>query len=215
MESWDEKTQLSNELDVLGFYVSAHPMRKYEKELKKYTSRVNTESIKNVKDRSTVTIAGVVRSLDVKHTKRGTGLLGNLILEDLEGHVEAVIFNDTLRKSLPLLEQKLEPIIVKGTVEKSEDNKIKIIVTDISSLHEFKLNSSIHIKINESVANKDNLENLKQIFEMFPGNSKVLIHLKTGISESLVEVGNCKVEVHDQFIQNVEKLLGDNAVSLS
>lgn len=214
VENWDEKTILSNELDVLGFYVSTHPMRKYANELKKYTSKVDSETINNVSDKSRITIAGVVRSLDIKHTKRGTGLLGNLILEDLNGFVEAVVFNDTLRESLPVLEQKIEPIIVKGIVEKTDD-KVKIRVTDIHSLSQMRSTSSIKISVKRENANTEKLKGLKEVLEKFPGESRVVIHLDTDDTISVVEVGNCKVDVQDSFIRNVENLLGENVVSLA
>ena len=214
VENWDEQTILSNELDVLGFYVSTHPMRKYANELKKYTSKVDSESIHNIRDRQNVTIAGVVRSLDIKHTKRGNGILGNLVLEDLNGFVEGVIFNDTLRKSMAVLEQKVEPIIVKGIAERNED-KVKIKVTDIFSLRQMRTSSSIQIKVKECHANSEMFKNLKEVLEKFPGESKVMLQLNTENSISVVEVGNCKVGMEDNFIKNVENLLGKNVVSLA
>src|SRR3990170_4849155 len=108
VEEWDEKERLKAELDVLGFYVTGHPVAKYLMEIKRYTN-TDTELLSEIKERREVLIAGVVRSLNVKHTKNGSNIFGTLVLEDMKGSVEVVIFNDLLRKSLPILEEKVEP----------------------------------------------------------------------------------------------------------
>src|SRR3990170_4709881 len=108
VEEWDEKERLKAELDVLGFYVTSHPVAKYLMEIKRYTN-TDTELLSEIKERREVLIAGVVRSLNVKHTKNGSNIFGTLVLEDMKGSVEVVIFNDLLRKSLPILEEKVEP----------------------------------------------------------------------------------------------------------
>ena len=132
-DNWDEKEILRNELDVLGFFVSNHPMEKYAAELSRIIKIKDSETIKDIQDGKEASIAGVVRTLKVRNTKSGSGIFGNLVLEDLKGSVEAVVFNDLLRKSLSILEDRTEPIILKGIVENTED-RTKLRATDISSL---------------------------------------------------------------------------------
>ena len=91
-EPWDDRTRIENELDVLGFFISSHPLQKYSSELEKYSPLHDAESIKQVKDGSEVRIAGVVRSIEIKNTKKGTSFVGYLTLEDLNGLTEAIVF---------------------------------------------------------------------------------------------------------------------------
>ena len=212
-EPWDDRIKLENELDVLGFFISSHPLRKYSLELEKYSPLHDTESIKQAKDGSEVRIAGVVRSIEIKNTRKGTSFIGYLTLEDLNGFTEAIVFNDVLQRSRVLLEQKVEPVIVKGRVEIS-DEKVRLLASDISSLRETRTNSAVWISIACEAANEKNIANLREILEKFPGDSTVIIDMKTSRSEAVLRVGSCKVDFRDELIQNVEGLLGEGAVTL-
>ena len=212
-EPWDDRARLENELDVLGFFMSSHPLRKYSAELEKYSPLHDTESIKQAKDGAEVRIAGVVRSFETKNTRRGTGLVGYFTLEDLNGFTEAIVFNDTLRTSRRLLDQKIDPVIVKGRVEVSDD-KIRLLASDISLLKEAKTNSAVCISIAREAANEQNIISLREILEKFPGDSTVIIDMRTNRSEAVLRVGNCKVDFGDELIENVEGLLGEGAVTL-
>ena len=211
-EPWDDRTRLESELDVLGFFISSHPLRKYSSELEKYSPLHDTESIKQAKDGSEVRIAGIVRSIEIKNTKKGASI-GYLVLEDLNGFTEAIIFNDTLQRSRVLLEQKVEPVIIKGRIEIS-DEKVRLLASDISSLRETRTNSAVCISIPREAANEQNILSLREILEKFPGDSTVIIDMKTDRSEAVLRVGNCKVDFGDELIENVEGLLGENAVTL-
>lgn len=212
IEEWSEKEKLRAEMDVLGFYVTSHPMAKYAGEIKKYTN-TDTETISEIKERREVSIAGVVRSLSVKHTKNGSGIFGNLILEDMKGSVEIVIFNDLLRRSLPILEEKAEPVIVRGTVEPSEE-RMRLRATDILSLRERRNGSTIHISLNRENATKDKLLKLKKIVEAYPGRSLIRLHLETDCGEAVIELGDFGVDIQDEFIDAVERLLGNRVLRL-
>ena len=213
-EQWDDRVRLEKELDILGFFVSSHPLQKYSTELEKDKSLLDTESIKREKDGSEVKIAGVVRSIKIKTTKKGTGLIGYLTLEDLNGFVEVIVFNDTLKKSRSLLEQKIEPVIVRAKVE-GLDEGVRLIASDVCSLKENKTNSAVRIIITREMADKENIFTLQEILKDFPGDSTVIIDIKTRNSEALLRVGNCRVDFHEDLIKSIENLLGKDTVTLT
>ncbi len=214
IDPWNEQTLLENELEVLGLYVSSHPLEKYSSELKKIGSLHNTKSIIELKDGIEVKMAGVVRKTEIKTTKKGNGLIGYLTIEDLNGFAEVIVFNDTLRKSRPLLEQKSEPIIVKAKVEKNSDDKVRLLANDIFSLMENRGRRAVQINMDSRAASKENINSLKKIFEEFPGNSTVVIDIKTHSSQAILRVENHRVDFKPEFIENIENLLGKNSVAL-
>ncbi len=214
VDEWAEHELLMHEMSVLGFYVTSHPMSKYSDEISIHTKSFDTESIYQIKNKTEVSIAGVVRSLNVKHTKRGSGIFGNLVLEDLKGSVDIIIFNDLLRKSLPILEVKTEPIIVKGFAEPSDD-RITIRATDIKSFKELRSESTIHISITDTNATRDKLFGLKKIVESYPGESLLHLHINSDKEEAIVEVSRYKVDIDKQFISEVESLLGEKSLRIS
>ncbi len=213
-DDWDEKVMLQNEMDVLGFYVTSHPMLKYSSELEMYSSNCDSEKVLEIKNKKKIKMAGVVRSLEVKHTKNGTSIYGNMVLEDLKGSVDVIIFNDTLRKSMDILEDKVEPIIVEGFIDPTEE-RAKIRAQEIYSLLQLRVNSSVHINIDEDNSTPDNMNKLKDIFEEHPGPSKIILHIRSNGEVAEVEVGNCTVDLGDNFIKSVENLLGENVVNLT
>jgi DNA polymerase-3 subunit alpha len=212
-DEWEEKDLLRNEMEVLGFYVTSHPMSKYTSELSKSAENTDTETLAELKERRDVSVAGIVRSLTVKHTKSGSGIFGNMVLEDLKGSVEVVIFNDLLRKSLPLLEDKIEPVIVKGVLEPGED-RVKMRATDILPIKALRNGTTVHISLGCEKSGRDSFMQLRDIFTSYPGDSLVHIHLATDDGEAVIEVGDVRVDAGDDFIEDVEKLLGGNCLRL-
>ncbi|MGH7891552.1 MAG: OB-fold nucleic acid binding domain-containing protein, partial [Thermodesulfobacteriota bacterium] len=212
-DEWGEKEMLRFEMEVLGFYVTSHPMSKYASEISRSIENTDTEALSELKERRDVSVAGVVRSLTVKHTKNGSGIFGNMVLEDLKGSIEVVIFNDLLRKSLPLLEDKVEPVIVKGVLEPGED-RVKMRATDIQPIRALRNGSTVHISLDSEKSGRDNFIHLREIFTSYPGDSLVHIHIATGDGEAVIEVGDARVDVHDDFIHDIERLLGRNCLRL-
>lgn len=211
VDQWHEKELLTNEMEVLGFYVTSHPMAKYSSEMNNTIANTDTESLLDIKEKCEISIAGVVRSLTVKHTKSGSGIYGNLVLEDMKGSVEVVIFDKLLRKSLPILEEKIEPIIIKGIAEPNED-RVKLRALDIISLRGLRNGSTVHINFDRASSTRDNFEQLRRILDKYPGNCEVHVHINTDGGESVLEIGDFKVDVQDSFIYDVEKLLGGGAL---
>ncbi|MGE3521985.1 MAG: hypothetical protein AB7I96_03895, partial [Candidatus Dadabacteria bacterium] len=213
LEEWAEKELLKNEMDILGFYVTSHPLTKYLSELGK-ASIVDTESLLEIKEKQEVSVAGVVRTLTVKHTKSGTGIFGNLIIEDLNGSVEVFIFNDLLRKSLHLLEDKIEPVIIKGVLEPGED-RVKMRAVEIMPIKGMRSGSTVHISLGNGSLREENFVRLKEIFNSYPGQALVHVHLETDHGEAVIEVEDNRVDIEDNFIYEVESLLGKNSLRLS
>ena len=210
-DHWHEKELLSNEMEVLGFYVTSHPMAKYSSEMNNTITNTDTEMLMEIKEKREVNIAGIVRSLTVKHTKSGSGIFGNLVLEDMKGSVEVVIFDKLLRKSLSILEEKVEPIIIKGIAEPNEE-RVKLRALDIISLRGLRNGSTVHINLSRACSTRDNFEQLRGILDKYPGDCEVHVHINTEDGELVLEASDYRVDVQDSLIYDVEKLLGEGAL---
>ncbi len=214
VDVWSERVVLQNEMDVLGFFVTTHPMAKYEAELSNHPTNMDTEALLEIKERRDVKVAGVVRQMQVKHTKSGKGIFANLTLEDLKGSVEVIVFNDLLRPNLSVLEDKVEPVVIGGVVEPSDD-RIMIRATQIESIRELRNGNTISIQVPGEVGTKAKLKRLKSIMESYPGDNKVHLIIHTDRVQATIEVGDYHVNVVDEFIADVEGLLGSGVLSFS
>lgn len=211
---WNKEEMAQYELESLGLFVSSHPMSGYAEQLKMFSCYASTSRFQDLPDRKKVSIAGIVRSFSVKTTKSGSGLFGRIVLEDLEGSVEGIMFNDTISKSRSLLEQKLRPVILTGAVDGADDKK-QIKIAEVSSVPEFLTKTSqVTISIREKAANTENLEKLENILKQYRGESKVSLNLGVEGKTVSIEVGKYGVDTSPDFVREIENLLGSRSLCL-
>ncbi len=206
-EEWNEKDKLDHEREVLGFYVSGHPIAKYSEEIKRYTN-TDTEGLLGFRESRDISLAGVVRSFKKKPTKNNSGLLGTLMLEDMKGSVEIVVFNYLLQRSLPLLEEGIEPIVVRGILEVAED-RVRIRASNIVSLRKVRDGATLRFYLTKGNASREKLLKLRQILEANPGNSQVYLHIKvSSLGEAVINVKDLRVSLNDELIEAAERFFG-------
>ena len=143
---WEEGERLANEKEVLGFFVSGHPLDKYAEKLRNLTGVITTAEALERKPpeqrwggqadpADEIQVAGMILGLRVQKTKRDQKLYAQAALEDATGKIELVCFpRDYERLSAQL---KMEaPVLVRGTLMGDEDAAPKISVSAIQSLEE-------------------------------------------------------------------------------
>ncbi len=153
--------QLRAEKEVLGMFLSGHPLGEWASVLETYTDGSLAE-VWERPDRSQVTVGGMAASLKVIPTKTGNRM-AFLTLEDAEGTGEVVVFPDVYARCEALLQAEV-PLIVRGTLERSEDSG-KILAEEILPLSEApeRLTRSVHIQINAALHGRTDLEALRRI----------------------------------------------------
>ena len=130
VEEWSSQQSLAFEKEALGFYITGHPLDKYDRVIKRITSG----TIAELKERAAtgdVKISGVVSALKLRNTKKGDRY-GSFNLEDKSGFVEVVAWPDVYRKSVEFLNSD-DPIYVKGRMEVGEE-RMQIFANEITSL---------------------------------------------------------------------------------
>ncbi len=212
IDEWPEALALSYEKEAIGFYITGHPLVKYREDLK-YLSNTDTEDIKERPDDADVSIAGIVRTINEKNTKKGDRM-AFVTLEDLKGFVEVIVFSDIYQNASRYFHGDA-PILVKGKVDKGEDS-VKIIAGAISPLESVreKIVNAVHINLDADKENAD-IEKIKGILKACPGNSPVYIHLMFADREVVISVAEeLKVNPSQDFIKEVEAFLGSGNASI-
>jgi len=123
IEEWSEKQLLTFEKESLGFYITGHPLTRYDELLDRFAN-ANTVSLKEKKDGEAVRIGGIVRNSKVIKTKKGD-LMAFVTMEDMHGSVEIIIFSSVYMSVSDLLMDD-NPIFVQGQVQKDE-NSVKVL----------------------------------------------------------------------------------------
>ena len=225
---WDEHTRLQNEKEVLGFFVSGHPMDKYREKLRnmKVVDTVTACEMKpepqvfrrgrNEEPQNEISIAGVITGLKVAKSKRSGEMYAQASLEDTVGKIELIAFPQSYEK----LAEKLKidvPVVVRGVLRGEEDSAPKLAVSSIQALEDVKIKLPDSLRIKVPLHNPDSalLEKLHALLIAAPGKGKLLLDLEEpGEFCAVLEPHNCLVAADRLFIDQVEELVGRGGVRI-
>jgi DNA polymerase-3 subunit alpha len=213
---WDEHTRLANEKEILGFFISGHPLEKYRDKLEDLRA-LSTEEISALtkstgKDENIIT-AGLITNLKVLKSKRGD-FYAQGALEDMAGAVEMLVFPEAYRK----LQEKVKlevPVLIRGGVRIEEGANPKLTVNDISPLEDAKvpLPNSLRIRVPLETANESTVDALHTLCARQKGAAKVLFDVeRQGDFMVVMEAEGYNVMPDRNFIARVEELCGRGAV---
>jgi DNA polymerase III subunit alpha len=222
---WDEHTRLQNEKEVLGFFVSGHPMDKYREKLRnmKVIDTVTACEMKpepqtfrrrGEEPQNEISIAGVITGLKVAKSKRSGELYAQASLEDTVGKIELIAFSTSYEK----LKDKLKidvPVVVRGVLRGEEDSAPKLSLSNIQALEDVKIKLPDSLRIKVPLHNPDTalLEKLHAVFLGAPGKGKVLLDLEEpGEFCAVLEPHNMMVAADRLFIDHIEELVGRGGV---
>ena len=169
--------QLQMEKEVLGLYLTGHPLGEWGELLETYTDG-SLSQILEKPDKTIVTVGGTVAAMKAITTKTGNRM-AFVTLEDAEGTLEVVVFSDLYGRAAVLLGSDT-PLIVRGTLERSEDGG-KILAEEIAPLSEApeRFSQAIHIHVNAAFHSRRDLETLRGILSdpTHRGNCQSYLHI--------------------------------------
>jgi DNA polymerase-3 subunit alpha len=211
-KEWPEPQLLSFEKDMLGFYVSGHPLARYAKQLKRFVS-CSTASLHEHKDQDTIKIVGLIAKIKQTLTRAKQEKMAILKLEDLDGAVELLVFPRAFAKvSRYIMPNTIAHI--RGTLNLTEDTPT-IIVEDLFPFEEiYKLITAM--SINLSGIKENIFESLKTLLSEHKGNVPIYLRLDTPAKTRIqMVVGeNLYVLPSEKLIQDLDELLGEDRLSL-
>jgi DNA polymerase III subunit alpha len=217
---WSAQELLAFEKEALGFYITGHPLDKFERAL----SRIASGTISAMKEKAQageVKAGGVVSALKLRNTKKGDRY-ANFNLEDKTGFIEVIVWPDTYKKSADLLGAD-DPIFVKGRLEVGEE-RIQIIANEITPLAEAtkknahvngngKTNGNgekVHLYVRETEVSADELVRLRDTLLDYPGPATVYLHmLAAADDETVIELPEqVRIASSAELTNAVERLFG-------
>jgi DNA polymerase-3 subunit alpha len=183
MDEFPENQLITFEKETIGFYISRHPLSRYQEEIKKYTN-LDTSSLPKLQNGTEVKICGLVSGSKEIVTKKGDRM-AFLTLEDMKGFIEVILFPEVYKAALPFLRGG-DPLLVKGILDLSDEH-IKVKGTEVHSLPEISssLTKPLHLKIPIS-SSSSQLADLKEIIETNRGSYKVFLHFINGNSREVI-----------------------------
>ncbi len=211
---WPENQLLTFEKQMLGFYITGHPLARYSKTLGTYAS-YNTQELAHLQEGQAISIGGVIGK--VKNiTTRKNERMAIAGLEDLNGFIEVLIFPRTYSQYIPMITTN-SIVFIKGKVS-LRDKDPKVIAEEIIPLQEVhrRYTSSININLLTTGLEEDMLLKLKDILKRHPGNVPVFIGLQSPDQQRIQVVVNPEFygDPCEQLIDEIEAALGEGVVIL-
>ncbi len=208
---FDERELLRLEKEVLGLYVSEHPLERVRAELRRKTDCALTD-LERRRDGEFVTVGGIVSGLKQVTTKRGEPMVF-VTLDDPTGSAEVVVFNSTYASARELLEAD-RILVVKGRVDHKQAGETKLVASEVSAFESALVRREVRLRIDARQAPAGLIGELAALVSDFPGDAPVYVALETSLGERTLALGpEYRVKPEADFFAEVRALLGEAAIS--
>lgn len=213
---WPENELLAFEKEMLGLYVSSHPLARHARILDRYTSH-SLASLNELREGTEVVLGGLVGNVKQHITARGSKKMAFATLETLEGPVEFTVFPELYEQKAGLLVADMAVMLV-ATINFRND-EAGLIAQDILPIDdaESKLTRAVHIRLATVGLDDVLLERLAEILGARPGKCDVYLHCVTPEHDDVTihATDACKVAASAELSQQVEELLGEESLWFS
>ncbi len=211
LPEWEKKDKLSFERDMLGLYVSDHPLQGLEGILSQHADLSITSVIseEGPADGATVTIAGMITSLQRRIAKNSGNAYARAEVEDLAGSMEVMFFGHVYGPIAAVLAEDLI-VVVRGRLQRRDDGAVtlnaqELTVPDLSEGH----SGPVVISMAHHKATETAVEALGDVLRTHPGTSEVRIRLASNRKVEVMKLGvDLRVNPTSALFGDLKVLLG-------
>ncbi len=211
---WSEEQKLQYEKEILGFYLTGHPLSKYSIYLEMF-SNATTATLHEKGDGDKVKLVVLLNKIEVRKVKGSSNReFARIVMEDMYGSVNGIIWPDHYAKFTPLLTDN-RIVYIEGILDKQESEVTIIIdnVMPVENLTRSKIRE-LNITLREDEVSDDGIEFLSKLISDYHGDIKVNFHL------FFKEKGSVVIEVPDkywvrpemEFLKLVKERFGEDAI---
>ena len=216
VEEYSKEIKLGFEKEVLGIYLSGHPLEEYEEKWRKNISAVTadfmldeeTNAVK-IKDNQSVVIGGIITEKTIKYTKQNKAM-AFITIEDLFGTVEVIIFPRDYEKYSRYLNED-EKVFVAGHANVEEDKNGKLICEKIYSFDDTKRELWLQFATKEAFEEKE-----KELYSLLygsDGNDEIVIYIAS--PRAMKRLGqNHNIHINPELVGNLTEFLGEKNVKI-
>ena len=213
IKEWAESQLLSFEKQMLGFYVTGHPLAKYEKVLRTFTSATTAKLLEGTEGQN-VSIGGIISRLKNTVTKKSNEKMAITMLEDLDGTVEVLVFPSAYQKCGKYV-RKDAIVFVRGRLSMREDRP-KVIADEVIPLEHVqqKYTTALIIKLITTGLEEETLYSLRDVLSRHQGEIPVCLDLTLPEGRrTLIEMGRdyC-IDPREELVSEIEDMLGSDVV---
>lgn len=215
--NFSKKLLIAMEKEMLGVYITGHPLEDYADKIKRIETVTAEELIRGeenngIQDGMNVTVAGIISTKKTLITKKNN-MMAFLQLEDLYGSIEVIVFPNIYEGYRDLINEDAV-VVIKGTVNYKEEEEPKILANKIFSIDDYNedsLRGAIKLRVPKDRDAKKLLQEIKIVLSQYPGDTPVKIYL-TSTGKRLRTDTDLWVTPSSEFFRIMENLIGKENV---
>jgi DNA polymerase-3 subunit alpha len=209
IEEWPEPELLANEKAMLGFYITKHPLARFERLLHAY-STCSISKLANLSDGQEILIGGIIKKVRTTVTRKKGEKMAIVTLEDLDNFVGVLVFPSAYRKAPDLIKED-SMVYVQGRLNLREEEP-KIVAEDIIPLEKVKeaFTKSVLIKLTTTGLEEQMMKRVKDVITKYKGQIPVYVDLisSEGRRVRLSTENELSVYPTDGLVEEIEEIVG-------
>jgi len=215
---WSNIERLNKERELIGFYLSGHPLGKFKEDIKLFCKHnLSSETLRQLNDRESLTIAAIITSVKRVTDRKGRPF-AFIQVEDLKGNIEVIAFSKTYDQYLGLIQ--VDNIVqIKGKLDRRSGSP-KILadsferIENLREEHQSRLELMLHLKTPD-LSNED-LEQMASLFQQHQGNTQISLRVYSKEAKGPIKMNMRKyvVEPNNELLGGLRDILGKDRVNL-
>ncbi len=215
IEPWRENVRLAFEKEYLGFFLTGHPLARFEAELS-VVSSVSADQAKSRVDKAEVRLGGILSKVQIKRDKKDKEY-ALLLVEDLSGSIEVLVWSKTFETCRDILKPE-EVVVIQGTVDAGEmagQVNVKVIAREITTLTEAveRKTETISFKLPHSKLTGETLDFFKNVTRAYPGGARSYLKICEPDGVAVYQLKS-NLKPCRELIETVRLHLGSNSLEL-
>ncbi len=212
VDDWAVSVRLNGEKEMLGYYVSGHPLARFRRELRSFAS-MSTQQIAGADDGREVRVGGIIQSVNAKIDKRGNQM-AFITIEDFTGSLELVVFSDCYEKTKSLI--RVDGIILaSGRISTREGQAAKLIVSNILPLDRLSEVYDCRLVVDIDRRDYERLPQWWSLLQSHPGSKEVILVTRNNGEELLIRPRNLRVKLDGEFVDSLKEVFGESNAYLA
>ncbi|MEX1063594.1 MAG: DNA polymerase III subunit alpha [Balneolaceae bacterium] len=215
---WSNIMRLNKERELIGFYLSGHPLDKYQEDIRLFASHtLDPDTLARLGDKATVRIVGIITSVKRLTDRKGRPF-AFVTIEDLKGTVEAITFNEIYDRNLGMI-QTDTIVMAEGHIDKRNDQP-KVIVKSLERVEtlreKYQDQLQLTLSLETDVLTRDELNDMAALFSLHKGNTpvKLMVYSKEAEKPIPMNVRKFVVEPSNELLGSLRNIIGDKSVGL-
>ncbi|MBX3423011.1 MAG: DNA polymerase III subunit alpha [Pirellulaceae bacterium] len=208
-----ERTKLAMEREVLGMYLSAHPLDEYQGQLSQLCSHTSSQ-LGTVKDRSEVLVGGMISSIKLANTRNpkpgAPSRYANFDLEDWDGIVRCICWPDGYQEYGHLIQPE-SIVIMRATLDKRGGSDVNLLANEIIPIEDADqhFSAGLRIHLHEQVHSEATVRALNEILRGYPGNLEISLMVTLASGEAVqMAARKHRVRISPELRERLSDLLG-------